>query len=87
MIRGTSRRIVFRPESEAPVEFCEAVDDALAALAGLPIQEAEAYWLREVDSLSTAEVAERLRLTSEQVEAGLLRAEQELRSALSGLYR
>jgi len=87
MIRGRFRRMVLRPESEVPAEFCEAVDDALAALAGLPIQEAEAYWLREVDSLSTAEVAERLRLTPEQVEAGLLRAEQELRAALSGHYR
>jgi DNA-directed RNA polymerase specialized sigma24 family protein len=78
---------VLRPKSKVLAGFCETVDDALTALAGLPVQEAEAYWLREVDSLSTAVVAEKLRLTPEQVEVGLLRAEQELRAALSGHYR
>ena len=53
---------------DAPVQCAELREHVRRALAELPPQQAEAFWLRHVEQLSPAEIAEQL-----QIEPGNLR--------------
>jgi RNA polymerase sigma factor (sigma-70 family) len=67
----------------AQIELHETVERLRRGVASLPSQHAVVFWLREVELMSTAEVADALQITPDQVATGLYRAKQKLREALT----
>jgi RNA polymerase sigma-70 factor (ECF subfamily) len=57
-----------------------------AALASLPVAQAEAFWLRHVEDLATGEVARQLELKPGHVRVLVHRAVEHLRAALTPVY-
>lgn len=71
------------PTPAAQAELRETVDRVRRELAALPSEQAEVFWLREVELMSTAEVADELQIAPDQVATWLYRAKQKLRAALT----
>jgi RNA polymerase sigma-70 factor, ECF subfamily len=73
----------WRPNPEQLYRNAELRQILLAALASLPEDYRIVFLLRDVEGLSTAEVAEMLELTTNNVKSRLLRARLKLRAQLS----
>lgn len=71
------------PTPGAQAELREEMDRLRHALAELPPQHAEVFCLREIELMSTAEVAEVLKVTPDDVATWLHRAKRKLRKALA----
>jgi RNA polymerase sigma-70 factor (ECF subfamily) len=71
------------PAPESRAELHEAVDSLRRALAELPANQSEVFCLREIELMSTAEVAAQLKITPDEVATWLHRAKRKLREALS----
>jgi RNA polymerase sigma-70 factor (ECF subfamily) len=70
------------PTPAAQAELRESIEQLRRELATLPSEQAEVFWLREVELMSTAEVADELQVAPDQVATWLYRAKQKLRSAM-----
>jgi RNA polymerase sigma-70 factor (ECF subfamily) len=68
---------------EARAEWNELVEQLQRALAELPAQQAEVFCLREIELLSTADVAALLDVTPDDVATWLHRAKRKLRELLA----
>jgi RNA polymerase sigma-70 factor (ECF subfamily) len=66
-------------------ELQESIDRLRRALAALPPRQSEVFYLREIELMSTAEVAEQLHVTPDDVATWLHRAKRKLRQLLSDL--
>jgi RNA polymerase sigma-70 factor (ECF subfamily) len=64
-------------------ELNESMDQLRRALAELPTQHAEVFCLREIEVMSTADVAALLKVTPDDVATWLHRAKRKLRQTLS----
>jgi RNA polymerase sigma-70 factor (ECF subfamily) len=71
------------PTPAVRAELREDMDRLRHALAQLPERQAEVFWLREVELMSTADVADELQVTPDQVATWLHRAKRRLRDALA----
>jgi len=71
------------PTPAVQAELSEAMGQLRRAMASLPAQQSEVFWLREVELMSTAEVAGELRVAPDQVATWLHRAKRRLRDALA----
>jgi RNA polymerase sigma-70 factor (ECF subfamily) len=67
----------------AQAELQETMEQLRKALAKLPTQQAEVFCLREIELMSTAEVAALLNATPDDVATWLHRAKRKLREALA----
>jgi RNA polymerase sigma-70 factor (ECF subfamily) len=78
------------PFGESPPDL-RILDDELrqrirAALASLPAAQAEAFWLRHVEGLTTGEVARQLEVKPGHVRVLVHRAVAHLRASLTPVY-
>ena len=71
------------PTPAAQAELHEDVDRLRRALATLPPRQSEVFCLREVELMSTAEVAQQLGVTPDDVATWLHRAKSNLRQIIS----
>lgn len=71
------------PTPAAQAELREAMHRLRRALTLLPDQQSEVFWLREVELMSTADVADELQVTPDQVATWLHRAKRRLREVLA----
>jgi len=71
------------PAPDVQAELREAMERLRRELADLPVQQAKVFWLREVELMSTAEVADELQVVPDQVATWLHRAKRKLRDALA----
>jgi len=75
--------VVGREEApDRPLQRAEWMDELRKAMATLPEQQADVFWLREVEKLDNNEIAEHLKATTSQVATWLHRAKQRLRRVL-----
>lgn len=70
------------PTPAAQAELRESIEQLRRELATLPSEQSEVFWLREVELMSTAEVADELQITPDQVATCLYRAKQKLRAVM-----
>jgi RNA polymerase sigma-70 factor, ECF subfamily len=71
------------PTPATQAELCEAMDRLRRALVLLPDPQSEVFLLREVELMSTADVADELQVTPDQVATWLHRAKRKLRDVLA----
>ena len=71
------------PAPDAQAELRETIGRLRLALAELPPQQSEVFCLREIELMSTAEVAVLLNVTPDDVATWLHRAKRKLREALA----
>lgn len=72
---------------DVQAELQEAMARLRRTLAELPPRQSEVFCLREIELMSTAEVADQLQVTTDEVATWLHRAKRKLREALSEFGR
>jgi RNA polymerase sigma-70 factor (ECF subfamily) len=77
-----SDRLASEPTPDIQAELSELIDGLRRALASLPPRQAEVFCLREIELMSTAEVARQLGVTPDDVATWLHRAKSKLSQML-----
>lgn len=71
------------PAPDASAQLRESMEQLRQAMAELPTNQAEVFWLSEVEMLSHADIARQLDATTDQVAVWLHRGKRKLRTLLS----
>jgi RNA polymerase sigma-70 factor (ECF subfamily) len=71
------------PPPDVQAELNESTERLRRALAALPSKQSEVFCLREIELMTTAEVANQLQVTLDEVATWLHRAKRKLREVLS----
>lgn len=82
-LEATAESPELGPAPDVQAELREAMELLRRELGFLPAQQAQVFWLREVEMMSTAEVADELQVAPDQVATWLHRAKRKLRDALA----
>jgi RNA polymerase sigma-70 factor, ECF subfamily len=80
---AAAARVASHPAAASVIEIQESLEQLRRALAELPPQQSEVFCLREIELMSTAEVAALLNVTPDDVATWLHRAKRKLREGFA----
>ncbi len=74
--------IAREPAPDSPLQLQEWMNQLRESVASLPVQQADVFWLSEIENLEHTEIAVQLGATTQQIATWLHRAKQKLRQLL-----